>query len=214
MPEAQPHKKQRLRPVDAYRLRDDLDADTAPIPTGPTAAVYRIAGYQQNLIGDSAKPACLVIAAKWGSGLKWPDPNNPQPTDLLWGGGVTAGLWWDGTVYRDLARYPAGGPLHWCSYFKPGTGPGPQNGYWINFGCAYSHLAHDDPAQLLTGAAQRLYYDSATAQWMLVIQATDYITNAVRDVWTGSKAGGPDPVGPYTRVTGCDPLATVTVAAG
>ena len=109
---------------------------------------------------------------------------------------------------------PGFGPLHWCSYFKPGTGPGPQNGYWINFGCAYSHLAHDDPAQLLTGAAQRLYYDSATAQWMLVIQATDYITNAVRDVWTGSKAGGPDPVGPYTRVTGCDPLATVTVAAG
>ena len=204
------HHHRHPHPGDAEFLRAQLGQ--SHVPTGPTADVYRIAGYQQNLIGDSDKPECLVIAAKWDSGLKWPDPNNPQPTDLLWNGGVTAGLWWDGTFYRDASRYPAGGQLFWCAYFKPGTGPGNKNGYWINFGCAYSHLLNDDPAQLLAGASQRLYYDTATAQWTLVIQATDYVTYEVREVWHGTKAGGNDPVGVYTRIASCDPTAMLTVA--
>jgi len=211
MPET-PHdavKREKIDEIDAA-LRNEYSPITPP---GPTAEVYRIAGYQQNLIGNSKTPGCLVIAAKWGSGIKFPDKNNPQPTDLLWNGGVTAGVWWDGTFYRDLTRYNAGGPLHWCSYFKPGSGPGNKNGYWINFGCAYSHLLNDDPAQLLAGASQRLYYDTATAQWTLVIQATDYVTYEVREVWHGTKAGGNDPVGTYTRQSGCDPLATLTVGA-
>jgi len=33
------------------------------------------------------------------------------------------------------------------------------------------------------------------------------------NVWTGIKQGGNDPTGTYTRVTGCDPLATMTVEA-
>ena len=213
----------------AAELRNEYSPST---PTGPTADTYRIAGYQQNLIGNSKTPGCLIIAAKWDSGLKWPDPNNPQPTDLLWNGGVTAGVWWDGTFYRDLTRYSAGGPLHWCSYFKPGSGPGNKNGYWINFGCAYSHLANDDPAQLLTGAAQRLFWEAGVVapvpgasagaagtaaatpgQWKLLIQATDYVTAEVRDVWHGVKAGGHDPTGVYTRIAGCDPAATLSVDA-
>ena len=211
MPET-PHqalKREKIDEIDAA-LRNEYSPST---PTGPTADVYRIAGYQQDLIGDSDKPECLVIAAKWDSGLKWPDPNNPQPTDLLWDGGVTAGLWWDGTFYRDASRYPAGGQLFWCAYFKPGTGPGNKNGYWINFGCAYSHLANDDPAQLLAGASQRLTWNMGVGRWELVIEATDYVTYEVREVWHGTKAGGNDPVGVYTRIAGCDPLSTLTVEA-
>ena len=224
------HHHRHPHPGDAEFLREQLGQ--SHVPTGPTADAYRIAGYQKNLIGNLTTPECLVIAPKWGSGLKWPDPNNPQPTDLLWGGGVTAGLWWDGTFYRDLTRYDAGGPLHWCSYFKPGTGPGMKNGYWINFGCAYSHLANDNPAQLLTGASQRLFWEAGVVapvpgasagaagpaaatpgQWTLVIQATAYVTNEVRDVWTGTKVGGNDPAGIYTRQSGCDPTAALAVAA-
>ena len=237
------HHHRHPHPGDAEFLRAQLGQ--SHVPTGPTADVYRIAGYQQNLIGDSDKPECLVIAAKWDSGLKWPDPNNPQPTDLLWNGGVTAGLWWDGTFYRDASRYPAGGQLFWCAYFKPGTGPGNKNGYWINFGCAYSHLVNDDPAQLLAGASQRLFWESphpsasrpafaahdggvsqtrlppegeaasmasGEGQWKLVIEATDYVTYEVREVWHGTKDGGNDPVGVYTRIAGCDPTAMLTVA--
>ena len=37
----------------------------------------------------------------YDSGLKWLDKNNPLPTDVLWGGGVQAGVKWD------LTRYPA-----------------------------------------------------------------------------------------------------------
>ena len=72
---------------------------------------------------------------------------------------------------------------------------------------------NDDPAQLLAGASQRLYYDTAMAQWTLVIQATDYVTYEVREVWTGVKVGGNDLVGTYTRQSGCDPLATLAVEA-
>ncbi len=49
-------------------------------PTGPTADVYRIAGYTAGLIG-AARP-------HFDSGLRWPDPNNPQPDDPPWGAGV------------------------------------------------------------------------------------------------------------------------------
>ena len=230
-----PHRKKhhRIRPEDAYRLRDDLDAATAPVPVGPTADVYRIAGYTKDLIGTK-KPECDILPPKWDSGLTWPDPNNPQPTDLLWGGGVDGGLWWDGTLYRDVVRYPAGGQLCWCSYFKPGSSPGIKNGYWINFGHSFSHLHNDDPAQILTGASQRLYWDVGrvtphgtvggtsagsgdpaynSGQWELVIEATQYVTAAVVEVWRGSKPAGNDPTGEYTRIAGCDPTLTLAVEA-
>ena len=202
-----------LRPADIYRLRDDLDAATVPVPAGPTADCYRIVGYTKDLIGTK-KPECNVLPPKFDSGLKWPDKNNPQPDDLLWGGGVRGGLWWDGTLYRDVVRYPAGGQLFWCSYFKPGSSSGIKNGYWINFGHSFSHLHNDDPAQLLTGAAQRLYYDTAAGHWVLLIEATQYVTAAVVEVWRGTKAGGNDPVGTYTRIAGCDPTPTLAVEAG
>jgi len=56
--------------------------------------------------------------------------------------------------WRDTARYPAGGPLFWSAYLKPGIAPGSGNGYWLNFGAGWSHLHNDDPAQMLTGAAR------------------------------------------------------------
>ena len=86
-----------------------------------------------------------------------------------------------------------------------------KNSYWINFGRSFAHLHNDDPAQILTGAAQRLYYDTSAGQWVLVIQATQYVTAAVIEVWRGVKQGGNDPTGVYTRVSGCDPTATFTV---
>ena len=74
--------------------------------------------------------------------------------------------------------------------------------------------ANDDPAQILTGASQRLFYDVGrvtshgagsstyagsgapscnTGHWTLVIEATMFVTYAVVNVWTGVKAGGNDP---------------------
>ena len=38
-----------------------------------------------------------------------------------------------------------------------------------------------------------------------------FVTYAVVNVWTGIKAAGNDPTGPYTRITGCDPTAMFTV---
>ena len=166
--------------------------------------------------------------------MKFPDKNNPQPTDVLWGGGVRAGLKWDGTFYRDLLRYSAGGPLFWSAYFKPGSTPGNKNGYWFNFGSGWSHLANDDPTQILTGASQRLFWEaphpaasrpasplggeaassvSGEGQWKLVIEATMFVTYAVVNVWTGFKQSGNAPTGAYTRITGCDPVATLSVEA-
>ncbi|MBI5686124.1 MAG: hypothetical protein HZC54_13710 [Verrucomicrobia bacterium] len=182
------------------------------MPQGPTASSYRISGYQRDLIGTK-EPECDVLPPKWGSGLKWPDENNPQSDDLLWDGGVSGGVWWDGSLYRDAARYPAGGELFWCSYFKPGSAAGMNNGFWINFGHSFSHLHNDDPAQVLAGAAQRLSYDATAGQWVLVIQATQYVTAEVVEVWRGVKTGGNDPAGVYTRVSGCDPTATLSVEA-
>ena len=181
-------------------------------PVSPTADVYRIAGYTDGLIGV-AKPECDVLRPKYGSGLRFADKNNPRPDDPLWGGGVSGGVKWDGTFYRDLSRYAAGGSLFWCAYLKPGTGPGMKNGYWLNFGSGWAHLANDDFAQLLTGAATRIYYDSGASQWKLVIEATMFVTGAVVDVWTGVKPVGNDPVGPYAKQTGCDPAALLTVEA-
>ena len=105
----------------------------APAPSGPTTDAYRIAGYADGLIG-SAKPDCNILWPRYGSGLKFADKNNPKPDDPLWGGGVSGGVKWDGTFWRDLVRYSAGGNLFWSAYLKPGTGPGSKNGYWLNFG--------------------------------------------------------------------------------
>ena len=77
----------------------------------------------------------------------------------------------------------------------------------------WAHLANDDFAQLLTGAATRIYYDSGASQWKLVIEATMFVTGAVVDVWTGVKPVGNDPVGPYAKQSGCDPAALLTVEA-
>jgi len=164
--------------------------------------------------------------------LKWPDPNNRKPDDPLWGAGVRGGIRWDGTFYRDVSRYPAGGSRFWCAYFKPGSEPGIKKGFWFNFGSGWCHLAEDDPAQVLAGAAPRLFWEAGvaapvpgasggaagtaattTGQWKLIIEATMFVTYAVVEVWTGVKSGGNDPVGVYTRVSGCDPLASLTIAA-
>ncbi|MCX6910530.1 MAG: hypothetical protein NTY01_21150 [Verrucomicrobia bacterium] len=120
---------------------------------------------------------------------------------------------------------------------------GIKNGYWLNFGQGWSHLHNDDPAQLLTGAAPRLFWEKATedgggrtedggpktnavapspvpglsspnsSHWKLVVEATMFVTYATVVVWSGVKSGGPDPTGTYTRVSGCDPTATLTVEA-
>ena len=126
---------------------------------------------------------------------------------------MAGGVKWDGAFYRDLSRYNASGQFFWCAYLKPGSGPGIKNGFWINYGSGWCHLANDDPAQILTGASQRLSYDGVAGNWKLVIEATMFVTYAVVDVWTGTKQGGNDPVGVYTRVTGCDPTATLAVEA-
>ena len=95
--------------------------------------------------------------------MKWPDQTNPRPEDFRWGAGVRAGRKWDGTFYRDLTRYPAGGALFWSAYFQPGSGPGNQHGFWLNYGAGWSHLANDDCTQILTGASQRIYWAPGVA---------------------------------------------------
>ena len=202
----------KLKQADATLKRMILEAELAAAPAGSTADAYRIAGYTDGLVG-AAKPDCNVLLPHFDSGLKWADANNPLPDDPLWDGGVRAGVTWDGTFYRDLIRYPAGGPLFWSAYLKPASAPGNKNGYWLNFGSGWSHLANDDPAQILAGASQRIYFDTGANEWKLVIEATLFVTNAVVNVWTGSKSGGTDPVGTYTRVSGCDPAATLSVEA-
>jgi hypothetical protein len=203
------------------------------VPTGPTVGSYRIAGYQDGLVGG-ASPECDLLRPHYDSGLKWPDPDNPRPEDPLWGAGVRGGITWDGTFYRDLTRYPAGGQFFWSAYLKPGTGPGIKNGYWLNFGSGWCHLANDDPSQVLSGAAPRLFYDVgcvpsrganggtnaasgdaaySSGRWKLVIEANMFVTYAVVNVWTGIKAGGNDPAGVYTRLSGCDSTPSLFVEA-
>lgn len=181
------------------------------VPPGATAEVYRIAGYQDGLVGVTG---CDALLPHWDSGLLWPDENNPRPDDFLWDGGVAGGVPWDGTFYRDQSRYAAGGELFWSAYLKPGSAPGMQNGFWLNFGSGWAHLVNDDPAQMLAGAAPRLFYDGVAGQWKLVIEATQFVTLAVVEVWTGVKAGGADPAGVFTRLSGCDPLPSLTIVAG
>ena len=74
-------------------------------------------------------------------------------------------------------------------------------------------IANDDPTQILTGASQRIYYDQTAGHWCLVIEASMFVTYAVVVVWNGVKLGGNDPTGQYTRVSGCDPTATLAVEA-
>lgn len=124
------HHKRQPHPADAEFLRAQIGQ--ANVPPGPPADSYRIVGYADGLIGK-AKPDCDVLLPRYGSGLKFPDKNNPRPDDVLWGGGVRAGLKWDGTFYRDLSRYSHSGSLFWCAYLKPGSGPGNKNGFWFNF---------------------------------------------------------------------------------
>ena len=143
--------------------------------------------------------------------MKWPDQTNPRPEDFRWGAGVRAGRKWDGTFYRDLTRYPAGGALFWSAYFQPGSGPGNQHGFWFNYGAGWSHLANDDCTQILTGASQRIFWDKATGHWQLVIEANLFVTGAVVNVWTGTKPTGTDPTGTYLRQSGCDPLAQLSI---
>ena len=189
-----------------------LRAEYAPhLPSGPTAAAYRIAGYQDGLVG--ASPECDVLRPHYNSGLKWPDKNNLKPDDPLWGRWVYGGVPWDGTFHRDLSRYAASGPLFWSAYLKAGTAPGIKNGYWLNFGSGWAHLANDNPAAMLTGAAPRIYYSAVTGDWRLVIEATLFVTGATVNVWTGAKQGGNDPAGPFTRLSGCDPTGTLSVEA-
>ena len=152
------------------------------------------------LIG-AAKPGCDILKPHFDSGIRFADKNNPQPDDPLWGAGVAGGVKWDGTFYRDLTRYPAGAELFWSAYFKPGSAPGIKLGYWFNFGSGWSHLANDDPAQILTGASQRIYWDSGAGHWCLVIEATMFVTYAVVNVWTGFTQAVNDPVGQYARQT-------------
>ncbi len=64
---------------------------------------------------------------------------------------------------------------------------------------------------MLTGAAPRLYWDNTAGNWKLVIEATMFVTGAVVNVWTGAKSAGPDPIGEYTKLAGCDPTATLTI---
>ncbi len=203
------HAKPHSREHEALRL-EALEAASTPLPP-PTGDTYRIAAYADGLVG--ASPECDVLRPHWNSGIKFADKNNPKPDDWCWGRGVGGGIRWDGTFHRDAVRYPAGGQLFWSSYLKPGTAPGIKAGYWINFGSGWSHLHNDNPAEILTGASQKLFYDAAAAKWTLVIQATKFVTYEVIEVWTGTKTGGSDPVGTYTRDSGLDPVATLTVEA-
>ncbi len=207
-----PHHHRKRHPLieaDADFLRQQFAQQNTPAI--PTATAYRIASYQNGLVG-AARPECDGLRPHFDSGLRWPDENNPQPDDPLFDGGVAGGVTWDGTFYRDLTRYAASGSLFWSAYLKPGTGPGIKNGYWLNFGAGWCHLAHDDPSQMLTGAAPRLFWDAGN--WKLVIEATMFVTGAVVNVWTGQKPGGNDPVGEYTKLAGCDPLPSLSIEAG
>jgi hypothetical protein len=178
-----------------------------------------------------------VLRPKFDSGLKFDMPGPGRPR---WGPGVGGGVPWDGTFYRDTARYPAGGELFWSAYLKPGSGPGEKQGYWLNFGSGWCHLHNDDPAQMLSGAAPRLLYDAQVdrdlrarsvaepanepaearpevalhpGQWHLIIEATKFVTFEVVLVWSGVKPGGNDPSGVYERVDGLDTVGTLAIEA-
>ena len=213
------------REDDAFRLMA-LEPHAAPLPP-PTGDTYKIAAYADGLVG--ASPDCDVLRPKYDSGIKYAG-SEPNPEAPCWGRGISGGIRWDGTFHRDLSRYSGSGDLFWSSYLKPGSAPGMKAGYWINFGSGWSHLHNDNPAEILTGASQKLFWEPAvagiadpgqpgsptpatTGQWKLVIQATKFVTHEVIEVWTGTKTGGSDPTGTYTRDSGIDPVATLTVEA-
>jgi hypothetical protein len=203
----------KLKQADQTLHRIVLAGKFAPPPSGPTGVVYRIANYSDGLVG-AASPGCDLLLPHFDSGLRWADASNPLPDDPLWDGGVGGGVTWDGTFYRDLSRYAGSGSLFWCAYLKPGSAPGSKNGFWLNFGSGWSHLGNDDPAQISAGASQRIYFDTLAGAWKLVIEATQFVSLAVVNVWTGVKHGGNDPTGQFTRISGCDPVASLTVEAG
>ena len=186
-----------------------LSQNTAPLPP-PTGDTYKIATYTDGLVG--ASPECDVLRPKYDSGIKYAG-SEPNPEAPCWGRGISGGIRWDGTFHRDLSRYSASGDLFWSSYLKPGSAPGMKNGYWINFGSGWSHLHNDNPAEILTGASQKLFFDTAAGDWKLIIEATMFVTHAVVEVWTGTKQGGNDPTGTYSRVSGLDPVAALTIEA-
>lgn len=202
------HKQEEHPRKDAGHFHAHFGSGAGVGPAGPFAEVYRIAGYQDGLVGASAE--CSILKPKYSSGIKFGD-GTPNPEAPCWGRGVAGGVRWDGTFHRDQVRYPAGGPLFWSSYFKAGTGPGMKSGYWINFGSGWSHLHNDQPAEILAGASQLLCYDALAQHWKLVIQATLFVTHAVIDVWTGTKTGGNDLAGVYSRISGHDPLVALTL---
>ena len=147
------------------------------LPTGPTADAYRIAGYVDGLIG-AARPDCDLLRPHYDSGLKWPDKNNPQPDDPLWDAGVAGGV--RGTA-PSIATSPGTPPAANCSG-APTSSPAPAPATRTATGStsvpAGAHLANDDPPQILTGAATRLYYDTVAGHWKLVIEATMFVTGA------------------------------------
>lgn len=203
------HKQKKHPRTDAGAFLAQFGSGGTVLPPGPFAESYRIAGYTDGLVG--ASPECDVLRPHWDSGLTWGSAADPQPGDWRWGAGVAGGVDWEGTFHRDLARYSASGPLFWCSYLKPGTVAGMQGGFWFNFGNGWSHLHNDDPAQILAGASQKLFWDAAAGRWKLVVEATMFVTHAVVDVWTGTKTGGNDPAGAYTRLSGLDPLPQLAI---
>jgi len=203
-------RKTKLKHADQTLHRLLLAQEMSPAPAAVTAEVYRIENYTDGLVGVNG---CDALLPHFDSGLTWGGAV-AQPDDACWDGGVAGGGTWDGAFYRDLNRYANSGSLFWSAYLKPGSAAGMQGGYWLNFGSGWAHLANDDPAQMLSGAAPRIFFDSAAGQWQLVIEATQYVTLAVVEVWTGVKAGGTDPAGTYSRVSGLDPLPALTVVAG
>lgn len=203
-------REEKLKHADQTLQRMVLERGLTPSGPDPShcAACYRIADYTDGRVG--ATPECNVLKPKFDSGLKFDTPGPGRPR---WGPGVGGGVAWDGSFYRDVVRYPAGGGLFWSAYLKPGSAPGEKQGYWLNFGSGWCHLQNDDPAQMLDGAAPRVYYDTATKQWKLVVEATKFVTLETVLVWSGVKAGGNDPTGVYARTDGLDTTGTLTVEA-
>ncbi|MCX6908602.1 MAG: hypothetical protein NTY01_11235 [Verrucomicrobia bacterium] len=71
--------------------------------------------------------------------------------------------------------------------------------------CPRVCVAADNPKAVVPTAVQSLRLHGSSR---LVRQH-----GAVVQVWAGVKSGGNDPAGLYTRLSGCDPLASLTVEA-
>lgn len=205
-------REEKLKEADAIFKRMLLDYEISPSPPGgPTADVYRIANYQDGVVGVTG---CEALLPHFDSGLRWGDASNPRPDVACFNGGVAGGVTWDGTFYRDTARYPAGGNLFWSAYLKPGSVAGMKGGYWLNFGSGWCHLQNDNPSQMLNGACPRLLFDATSKRWKLIIEATKFVTLEIVEVWTGIKIGGNDPTGVYTRISGLDTVMSLKIEEG